>query len=107
MYPLRTADFEASLWERIAIELYPLGALSIVNERFAMTRELAAQRSHASTSYGSWLRQGQVAGARAASYDENVLDVPADHPRAASQVRRDVAAEVPETTDVDDVRVWE
>lgn len=73
MYPIRTPDFEASLWERIVIELYALGALALLHERYAEARELATHDPDPAGHRESWLRQGQVAGSRAATYDENVL----------------------------------
>ena len=40
MYPTRTPDFEASLWEITATELYALGGLAMIWERWSEAREL-------------------------------------------------------------------
>ena len=76
MYSTRTPDFEASLWEGLAIELYALGGLAVQHECWAELRTLTRQ-SPKSAGQDSWLRQGQVASARAADYDESILGLAA------------------------------
>lgn len=75
MYPLRTPDFEASLWEVLTVELYALGGLGVCEGRWAEVREITLQ-SPPSCKGGSWLRQGQVASSRSSdSYqDDDVLE---------------------------------
>jgi hypothetical protein len=78
MYPTTTPAFEASLWELIVIELYALGGLAVSLERWAAVHELALQKPDPSSHDTSWLRQGQVASARAATVpDETVLELAA------------------------------
>lgn len=76
MYPTRTPDFEASLWELLAVELYALGGLAIKGERWAEIRILAREKPDPASHATSWLRQGQVASARAATVpDETMLEI--------------------------------
>lgn len=76
MYPTVTPDFEASLWETILLTLYALGGLAVANGQWAAARELTRQ-SPPSTKRDSWLRHGQVASARAAQYDDSLLELAA------------------------------
>lgn len=65
----RTPDFEASLWESIAIELFALGGLAVAREMWPQVRELTLQvpNPDSAAAYDrSWLRHGQVASARSA-----------------------------------------
>ena len=68
MYPNKTPDFEASLWEGITTELYALGALALRLGRYAEMRAIVVGRGRSRGSEdreeGSWLRQGQTASAR-------------------------------------------
>lgn len=78
MYPTRTPDFEASLWELIATELYALGGLAVKLERWAELKELSLQKPDPASHDTSWLRQGQVASVRAATVpDETMLELAA------------------------------
>jgi hypothetical protein len=72
MYPLRTPDFEASLWESIVLQLYALGAVAVEEERWAAIRPLTQQIPSGSLRE-SRLRHGQVASSRAADYPENTI----------------------------------
>jgi hypothetical protein len=76
MYPTTTPAFEASLWELIAAELYALGGLAVSLERWAAVHELSAEKPDPDTLRESWLRQGQVASARAATVpDDTMLEI--------------------------------
>jgi len=78
MYRSRTPDFEASLWEGLAIELYALGGIAVRHERWAQLRTLTLQYP-ATTGKNTWLREGQVASSRAARTPdaESVLELAA------------------------------
>ena len=72
MYPLRTPDFEASLWESVVLQLYALGAVAVEEERWEATRQLT-QRNPSDSLRETWLRHGQVASARSAAYPEDTI----------------------------------
>jgi hypothetical protein len=74
LYPLRTPDFEASLWENLGINLYALGALAVTRERWPEVRELATPSPTGGSGEKSWLRQSQVASARSSDhYDRETI----------------------------------
>lgn len=78
MYSIKTPAFEASLWERLAVELYALAGFAVLRELWGEMRALVLVRPDESPSDVSWLRQGQVASSRASTYpDENILDMAA------------------------------
>jgi hypothetical protein len=64
LYPVRPPDFEASLWENLGINLYALGALAVVEERWLELRELVKPSPTGGSGEKSWLRQSQVVSAR-------------------------------------------
>lgn len=79
LYPTTPPDFEASLWENLGINLYALGGLAVVGERWGRVRELTKQAPTGGSSEKSWLRQGQVISARSnTDYDrESILSLAA------------------------------
>lgn len=83
MHSMATPDFEASLWEGLAIGLYALGGLAVQHERWAELRSLTLQTPQ-SAGRDSWLRQGQVASTRAAQYDDSILRLAAARLRELS-----------------------
>jgi hypothetical protein len=79
LYPITPPDFEASLWENLGIDLYALGGLAVMSERWGEVRELTKQAPTGGSSEKSWLRQGQVISARSnTDYDrESILSLAA------------------------------
>ena len=79
LYPTTPPDFEASLWENLGINLYALGGLAVMSERWKEVRELTKQAPTGGSSEKSWLRQGQVVSARSnTDYDrESILSLAA------------------------------
>jgi hypothetical protein len=86
MYPIRTPDLEASLWERLGTALYALGGLAVRHERWKEMRELITQPGNSPTGE-SWLRQGQVASARSAVYADSIVTLAA---RRLDQLAADI-----------------
>jgi hypothetical protein len=64
LYPVRTPDFEASLWENLGVDLYALGGLAVSGERWQEVRELVTPSPTGGSGEKSWLRQSQVVSAR-------------------------------------------
>jgi hypothetical protein len=64
LYPVRTPDFEASLWENLGINLYALGGLAVAGERWLELGELVTPSPTGGSAEKSWLRQSQVVSAR-------------------------------------------
>jgi hypothetical protein len=92
LLPIRPPEFEASLWENLAINLYALGGLAVSGGQWPQVRELTLPAPTGGASDKSWLRQGQVASSRANDHypDESIL-------RLASRRVRDLRPTVSES----------
>lgn len=75
LYPVRPPAFEASLWERLGIDLYAVGGLTVYAERWLELRQLTTQSPTGGPNEKSWLRQGQVVSARGNEHypEESIL----------------------------------